>query len=225
VNKLAKNLMRQARKQVREDTPDAPRNQIEAQASLVALNLAELKCEEYSAAQGEIVRHIAEKKLWKVAGHRGLRQFLRETGLSDPRISNLLSLGTIIVPFCAEHNIEVVEEALEPANAGKLREAIPTLRKAVKADDVEAVTETLAYVVEAPGRDAVRETLVNPRPKLGYGITVAVDEGELVLAARITATPEEIEDKLGRMLELNNGCDRTQFVSVLASAINALVAS
>jgi len=195
-------LLREAKARHTTPTDDSLANQPpEYQAQVVQdmLALAERRRTIGAVAQGFIVAYIARMELWRFHpnGYQDLREFLQNSGLSKTAVTDLNSLGSVIVPYCDEHNIDI-NMALSVENWPKLKEAISALRRAIKNDDPDLVQEILDDVETATHREAIRAKYQRHRERYASGITFPLASGKVVML--LLADDVEAAGKLVRKL-------------------------
>jgi len=102
----------------------------------------------------DIVYQLVADGLVGLAGFDTLKDLLQYTGMSHSLEWDLTTFGSLI-HYCIEHHIDI-ECYVTPLMFGKFREALPTLRRAMREDDVVKFREVLRMVRVAPDRDTVR---------------------------------------------------------------------
>jgi hypothetical protein len=156
----------------------------EAEITLKMLCLSEKDRGVQRAAQSFVITYVARNQLWRFhpEGFTSLRQFVKAAGLSHGTEADLVALGDVLVPYFDAHAIEI-GPYLADAHWGKLREAIPALRRAIKNNDEQTVTGILTDVRTATDRNAVRHKYRKRRQRYGHGTTHRLGDGRILLVA------------------------------------------
>ncbi|NIV32719.1 MAG: hypothetical protein GWN58_25725, partial [Anaerolineae bacterium] len=123
---------------------------------------------------------MARNQLWRFHpdGYNSLRQFVKAVGLSHSTEQDLIALGQDLVPYFDEHAIPV-NQLLTNKYWGKLREAIPALRRAIRDNDEEKVLDILGDVRKATTRNAVRRKYRKRRERYGHASTHRLGDGRV----------------------------------------------
>lgn len=151
------------------------------------LSLAEGIRTKYRSAQGFIVAAVAREKLWAAHsnGYTSLREFLRNAGIGESTVSDLVALGEIIVPFCDHHKLDI-NSAIGPGHWAKTRETIPTLRRLIAGPSsltqAASVQSVLTDAIKAADRQAVRVKYRRHRgDTVAKGTTIRLATGQVAL--------------------------------------------
>jgi hypothetical protein len=177
---------------------------LQARVAQDMLEIAARKQDELKVSQAFIVAHVARHELWRFE-YPNLRDYLKDSQISTQAVSTLYGFGDTIVPYCDTHGIELYP-VMGPENWGKLREAIPALKRAARGDDPKQVQEILDDVVKATGRDAIREKYRRHRHEtLGRAATYMLPDGQVVMIALLNDddASAEIVSRLDGRLEWN----------------------
>lgn len=182
-------LLATAKDQVLADHDNVAKQGPELESEIMhrMLHLAEGIRRRYRSAQGFIVAAVAREKLWAAHpnGYTSLREFLRDAGIGESTVSDLVALGEIIVPFCDCHDLDI-NTAIGPDHWAKTRETIPTLRRLIAAGtsitQASAVGSVLSDAIKATDRQAIRAKYRSHRGNIaGQGTTVRLATGQVVL--------------------------------------------
>lgn len=174
------------------------------------LHLAEGIRRRYRSAQGFIVAAVARAKLWAAHpnGYTSLREFLRDAGIGESTVSDLVALGEIIVPFCDHHDLDI-NAAIGPEHWAKTRETIPTLRRLIAGPasltQATVVQSVLTDAIKAADRASIRYKYRKHRTDVvGRGTTIRLGTGQVVLVALFDKDGEhvgQVAHKLGGLIE------------------------
>lgn len=200
-------LLAAAKDQVLADHNDVanPGPELESEIMHRMLHLAEGIRRRYRSAQGFIVAAVAREKLW--AAHpnvyRSLREFLRDAGIGESTVSDLVALGDIIVPFCDHHGLDI-NNAIGPDHWAKTRETIPTLRRLIAGPasltQASSVGSVLSDAVRAVDRGAVRFKYRRHRTDtVAEGTTIRLASGQVVLIVLFEQDGEHIGQVIHKM--------------------------
>lgn len=207
-------LLADARDQVMTDHDNVakPGPELEAEIMHRMLHLAEGIRRRYRSAQGFIVAAVARDKLW--AAHpnvyRSLREFLRDAGIGESTVSDLVALGEIIIPFCDHHNLDI-NAAIGPDHWAKTRETIPTLRRLIAGPtsltQASVVQSVLTDAIKAPDRQAVRYKYRRHRAGLvGEGTTIRLATGQVAMVILFDEDGDHIGQAVHKLGGLINWC-------------------
>jgi len=156
----------------------------EAEITLRMLCLSEKDRGVQRAAQSFVIAYVSRNQLWRFhpEGFNSLRLFVKAAGLSHGTEADLVALGDVLVPYFDNHAIEIAPY-LSDKLWGKLREAIPVLRRAIKDNNEPKVQEVLTDVRKATSRQAVRTKYRKKRTRYGHGTTYRLGDGRVLLVA------------------------------------------
>lgn len=220
-------LLREAQAKYDNDRGPFQQEAFDAMVLLDAIKLGETYRTQCRVAQGQLIAQAAREKLYEKHPRKfaTLREYVRTTGLSESVVSNLVAVGKL-VEFCDRHHIKI-DQYLDGKQWPKLREALPTLRRKMKAQDPKGVRAILREIKKLPTRDAVRAKYRRTRPKLGRGITVQLASGQLVVVAVLNDGwgEEEFAGRVGHVLDLDiarNGL-AAEGANILLAALQALL--
>ena len=202
--------------------------ELESEIMHKMLHLAEGIRRRYRSAQGFIVAAVAREKLWAAHpnGYTSLREFLRDAGIGESTVSDLVALGEIIVPFCDHHNLDI-NAAIGPDHWAKTRETIPTLRRLIAGPpsltQASVVQSVLSDAVKAVDRSAVRAKYRTHRGNIaGQGTTIRLATGQVALIVLYDKDCEAIGQavrKLGGSVEWT----LVAVPQILAHSINIVI--
>lgn len=194
---------------------------------LRAIQYGEMRRTGYRVAQGQLIARIAREKLYM--RHKNqyatLQEYLKSAGLADSLVSELNSVGAVLVPFCDEHKIKI-DEFLTANQWYKLREAIPALKRKIESGRVREVKAILRDVKRLSTRDAVRAKYRRSRPKMGNAAAIHCDEGLVLVAVlREDVDEDEMLARVSTALNLDtarNGM-RKRLARILANALQVVI--
>lgn len=169
------------------------------------LSLAEGIRRRYRSAQGFIVATVAREKLWAAHpnAYRSLREFLRDAGIGESTVSDLVALGEIIIPFCDQHGLDI-NAAIGPAHWAKTRETVPTLRRLIAGPasptQTSSVQSVLADAIKAVDRGAIRYKYRKHRADaVGRGTTIRLGTGQVALLVLFDEDSEHVGQAIRKL--------------------------
>jgi len=184
---------------VAERGTDVDASEAEAEITLRMLCLSERDRGTQRSAQCYVTAYVSREQLWRFHpdGFPSLRHFIKAVELSHSTEMDLVALGDVLVPYFDGHAIPI-NPLLTDTHWGKLREAIPALRRAIKDNNEPAVLDILSDVRTATDRNAVRSKYRQRRQRYGHGATHRLADGRILLVA-ILDDEEAIQTVIRRL--------------------------
>jgi hypothetical protein len=172
------------------EMPDGWDGEENLQAAMAkrALAITVERKETLRSAQMLIVARVAREKLYLAHhpttdypdGYGSLHEFLVDSGVKGSVLSNLRTVGDILIPFADKHGLGV-DDLMTNSLRPKLVYALPALRASVAQDNVGGFNEVIGDVRTFPHREAIGAKYHTPRARRGQGSTLRTPDNRALV--------------------------------------------